>query len=61
MPVQEGDLIYVAIGCDFPFLVRPAGDMYRVIGECYLYGYMNGEALDMVASGELAFERLHLR
>ncbi|KAH7401437.1 hypothetical protein BKA66DRAFT_450431 [Pyrenochaeta sp. MPI-SDFR-AT-0127] len=59
--VKEGDRIFVAPGCSFPFLVRPDGDNYRVVGECYLDGFMNGEALDMLENGELEIGPIQLQ
>lgn len=41
-----GDLIYVLIGCSMPVVLRPHGrGRFRVLGECYLHGIMNGEGL----------------
>lgn len=59
--VQEGDCIFVAFGCSYPFLARPDGDGYRIVGECYLDGFMDGEALDMVANNELEIGKIELR
>ena len=42
----EGDMVCVILGCDSPLLLRPLPNgNYRVIGECYIHGLMNGEAL----------------
>ncbi|KAH8744932.1 heterokaryon incompatibility protein-domain-containing protein [Hyaloscypha finlandica] len=59
--IKEGDQVFVALGCSYPFLVRPEGDAYRIVGECYLDGFMNSEALDMVANGEANFEKIQVR
>jgi hypothetical protein len=58
----KGDLICVLLGCSIPVALRKrrgkrsekfaeelceaAGESYEFIGECYLHGFMNGEALD---------------
>jgi hypothetical protein len=43
---RKGDLIYVFLGADVPFVVRPTGDgLYKLVGECYIHGFMYGEAL----------------
>ena len=48
-----GDLICVVLGAGAPFVIRPVpnsagnGNMYRLIGECYVHGMMNGEAMLM--------------
>lgn len=40
------DLLCVLLGCDSPMLLRPtaSGD-FLVVGECYVHGLMDGEAL----------------
>jgi hypothetical protein len=45
--VRKGDRICVLLGCSIPLILRArAGTTsYEVIGECYLDGFMNGEAL----------------
>lgn len=45
---QEGDIIYILKGSAVPFVLRPVPDdesMFEIIGECFVYGIMNGEAL----------------
>jgi hypothetical protein len=49
--VQRGDLLVILLGCNFPVLLRPFGEMYRVVGECYVYGLMEGEIFE-VRDGE---------
>lgn len=43
---EETDIICVIYGSEVPYVLRrmPGGD-YKVIGECYVYGIMDGEAL----------------
>jgi hypothetical protein len=45
---KKGDIICVLFGCSVPLLLRQrhSQEEYEFIGECYLDGYMNGEALD---------------
>ncbi|KAG4428043.1 hypothetical protein IFR05_016471 [Cadophora sp. M221] len=44
--IELGDRICVFLGFDTPFVVRPRdGEGYLLVGECYVYGLMNGEAL----------------
>jgi len=43
-----GDLVCVLYGGDVPFILHPDGQgHYKLIGECYVSGIMQGEALDM--------------
>jgi hypothetical protein len=52
---KKGDLICVLLGCSIPVVLRKReqewsegfiGESYEFIGECYLHGFMNGEAQD---------------
>ncbi|KAK5207545.1 hypothetical protein LTR72_007193 [Exophiala xenobiotica] len=50
---RRGDFIAVLYGCSVPVVLRPAEGAdaeeqreYQLIGECYVHGMMNGEALD---------------
>jgi hypothetical protein len=42
-----GDVVCVVMGAAVPFVLRPLGDGYQLIGECYMHGLMYGEALEM--------------
>ena len=46
---NAGDLICVILGAGAPFVIRPdpTGNTYQLIGECYVHGMMNGEAMRM--------------
>ena len=42
----QGDLIAIFMGADVPFVLRATGtEGYELLGECYIHGIMNGEAL----------------
>jgi hypothetical protein len=44
---REGDTVVMLHGADVPFVLRKKPDgRYLLIGECYLHGIMNGEALE---------------
>lgn len=45
--VEEGDEVWVLLGGDVPFVLRPiSGSIeYRLVGDCYLHGVMDGEAV----------------
>jgi hypothetical protein len=42
---QENDIVVIFHGCDVPFVIRPTEreGYYRLVGECYMHGIMNGE------------------
>ncbi|KAH8730504.1 heterokaryon incompatibility protein-domain-containing protein [Phaeosphaeriaceae sp. PMI808] len=45
--MRVGDLVVVPFGCSTPILLRPDGprDEHRYVGDIYIDGYMNGEAI----------------
>ncbi|KAI1402484.1 heterokaryon incompatibility protein-domain-containing protein [Hypoxylon fuscum] len=43
--VKLGDIIAVLHGCNFPVMLRPHRNGYHLIGECYVHGLMDGEAV----------------
>lgn len=45
LDVQEGDLLCSLFGCLLPTVLRPHGSYYTVVGEAYVNGYMNFEAV----------------
>jgi hypothetical protein len=45
VPLREGDRIGVILGCSVPLLVRPTGDHHVLVGDCFVWGLMDGEAL----------------
>jgi hypothetical protein len=51
--LEEGDIVCVLYGCKMPFCLRPIGSRYILVGECYVHGLMKGEALDMLARGDI--------
>lgn len=48
---KEGDCLCVLFGCDVPVVLRKAGDFYTFIGECYIQGLMDGEAITELEVG----------
>ncbi|MCJ1412132.1 hypothetical protein MMC19_006224 [Ptychographa xylographoides] len=51
--IQVGDKICVLFGGNTFFILRQAGRAYRLIGACYVYGFMNGEVMEKLKSGEV--------
>ena len=42
---QKGDKVCLLFGGQVPYIIRPQGKEYRFLGEAYIHGIMNGEAL----------------
>ncbi|GKZ38225.1 hypothetical protein AbraIFM66950_010254 [Aspergillus brasiliensis] len=57
---QEGDLICVLFGCSVPVILRKQDDHYIFIGECYVHGIMDGEAIEQMKEGCLVEEEFTL-
>ncbi|KAF1838118.1 hypothetical protein BDW02DRAFT_52709 [Decorospora gaudefroyi] len=41
------DVVAILFGCNYPVVLRPCAEGYRYIGECYIDGLMDGEAIDI--------------
>ncbi|KAG5820150.1 hypothetical protein H9Q71_000688 [Fusarium xylarioides] len=54
--LEAGDMVCVLFGCKVPFCLRRVGERYLLVGECYVHGLMKGEAMDMLAGGEVEEE-----
>ncbi|KAH6884265.1 heterokaryon incompatibility protein-domain-containing protein [Thelonectria olida] len=50
-----GDLVCIVFGCSTPLVIRPKNECFEVLGEAYVEGVMDGEAVDMLEAG--GFER----
>lgn len=48
-----GDPVCIILGINTPFLLRPIGENYQVVGECYPYGFMEGQAIKMAVENDL--------
>lgn len=60
--VQEGDAIAIFDGGAVPFLIRPSKKKpkaFRLVGECYVHGIMNGEAETLCPDAKKTIVRLH--
>ncbi|KIM98517.1 hypothetical protein OIDMADRAFT_31305 [Oidiodendron maius Zn] len=51
--IQAGDIIGVIFGGQAPFVLRPCGGHYHLVGECFVIGLMDGEAIDKWKEGQI--------
>ena len=49
---QLGDTIAILYGCNYPVVLRRFGNSFRFVGECYIDGLMDGEAVAAQMRGE---------
>jgi hypothetical protein len=59
--MKRGDQICVLFGGKVLYIIRRVGMHFEFVGECYVYGYMKGEAMDLWKSGRLRDEWIELR
>ena len=59
--IKPGDHVCVILGCDVPLVLRPVGDYYELIGDCYIDGIIEGEAMKDLEDRKIELEtfRLH--
>ncbi len=53
---EKGDLVAVFEGGDRLFILRPVGDRFRLVGEAYVDGLMNGEAYEGLDPDEVDYD-----
>jgi hypothetical protein len=56
--VQRGDTIAILLGCNFPVLLRPWQNRFRVLGECYVHGLMDGDIFRLEKEERLSREKI---
>lgn len=49
---RAGDLIAIVFGCSTPLVIRRSGDQFQVVGEAYVEGMMDGDALRLIEDGK---------
>ena len=43
--MENEDIICILLGCDYPVILRPCGENWKLVGECIIYEVMKGEGL----------------
>jgi hypothetical protein len=56
-----GDIVCILFGCDTPVVLRPIGDGFVFIGECYIHGIMDGELITEYKEGSILSEEFVIR
>jgi hypothetical protein len=52
---KDGDLVCVILGASVPFILRERNNnVFQLVGEPYVHGYMDGEAFDQFDSDKLS-------
>jgi hypothetical protein len=54
--LEVGDEVWILAGADVPLILRPSassGEEYRLVGEAYVHGIMQGEAVADVQDKDL--------
>lgn len=59
-PVQAGNLVCVLAGCPTPVILRSSGSQFSLVGACYVEGLVDGQAIDMVGTGQLEHQVMQL-
>ena len=56
---KPGDVVVVVYNAPVPFVFRqrPESENFEFVGECYVHGLMDAEALDLVDRGELEAQK----
>ena len=58
--LKPGDVCYILVGATVPFILRKFGSKHRLVGECYIQGFMRGEGLKLYPSGDFGEEELDI-
>jgi hypothetical protein len=55
---RQGDLLVVVLGATVPFVLRPneQDGTYAFVGEAYIHGIMEGEAIDALEAGQYSLK-----
>ena len=58
--LDENDIICILFGGATLFILRPSGNQYRLVGECYVSELMKGEAIQDWETGNYALDNFHI-
>jgi hypothetical protein len=52
LSIQSGDIVTVLFGHPVPVILRPKDNHYLFVGECFVYGLMDGKAIQDYEDGK---------
>jgi hypothetical protein len=59
--MQKGDDVCILFGGKVPYILRKVGDHFKLVGECYIHGLMNGEVMGLWKAGQITDQWIHMR
>ena len=59
--MQAGDVVCMLFRERVPFILRPKDGYYRLVGECYVHGVMDGEVVQRWKDGKLTTQEFDIR
>jgi hypothetical protein len=59
--IETGDQVCILFGGKTPFILRKVEEHYKLIGEAYIHGIMNGEIVQQWEAGELSEQWFEIR
>ncbi|KAF2423016.1 HET-domain-containing protein [Tothia fuscella] len=59
--LRVDDVVCVLFGGRVPFVLRPCGGYYQFVGDAYVHGMMDGEAMDRYEKGEYREQIFEIR
>ena len=57
---KSGDIVCIIFGCSTPIILRRKENAFQLVGEAYIHGIMNGEALKGIGSQKYAMRDFEL-
>lgn len=57
---EVGDCVCLVWGAEVPFVLRKVDGQYKLIGECYCHGIMDGEGIKELEEGRIKVEEFRL-
>ena len=57
---RPGDQICLLVGGHVFYILRPAEESWSLIGECYVHGFMDGEAISLLGKGILELQQFSI-